>query len=172
MAQTLGQIFITHSVEKLRQLTDRILTCLARLNEDQIWTRGGDHENAIGNLILHLCGNLRQWIGSGVGNLENIRVRDLEFSARGGTSNEELRAKLEGTVDLAIGIIAGLDEQALLRITTVQGYTIPVMQAVAHVVEHFAQHTGQIILLTKHATGEDLGFYRHLSQTAHSEKTP
>ncbi len=166
---TVEFLFVNHAARKLEQLCERIVTCLGKLNADQVWLRGGEHENAIGNLVLHLCGNVRQWIGMGVAGKPDIRRRDGEFAARSG---ENLAERLTDTVNEALETIRGLGPGDLLRIVRVQGYEITVLEAVSHVVEHFAQHTGQIILLTKHATGEDLGFYAHLNRPAHQETTP
>ncbi len=169
---TVTAIFLDVSARDLMQLRDRIVTCLEKLNDEQVWMRGGDHENAIGNLVLHLCGNVRQWIGSAVGGKPDIRVRDREFQARGDVSPADLAERITAVVDDAVAVIRRLDEAALLKTVTVQKYTVTGLEAIAHVLEHFGQHTGQIILLTKHATGEDLGFYRHLNAAAHTEKTP
>lgn len=166
------QIFVSHSAKKLEQLSGRIVTCLGKLTPQQVWLRGGEHENAVGNLVLHLCGNVRQYIGMAVAGKPDVRHRDGEFAARQGEGPAELSARLNGEVGEALGTIRSLGAADLLRVTHVQGYEITVMEAVAHVVEHFAQHTGQIILLTKHATGEDLGFYAHLGRPAHKETTP
>ncbi len=166
------EAFLAYSAEKLRQYTDRILICLDRLTPEQIWARGSDSENAIGNLVLHLSGNVRQWIGSGVAGRENVRDRDAEFAARGEANAETLRALLRTTVGEAIEVIGKLTPERLAETIRVQGYDVTVLQAVYHVVEHFSQHTGQIIFATKLFTGGDLGFYRHLANLAHAEQTP
>jgi uncharacterized damage-inducible protein DinB len=164
MSDDLAGILTTYSASKLRQLAGRIKTCLDRLDEDQIWARGGDNANAVGNLCLHLAGNLRQWIGHGVAAMPDIRTRDLEFAARGGTPKDELWRRLSATAEETAAIIEKLTAQDLRRMTRVQKYDITVMEAVLHVVEHFSQHTGQILFATKAFTGEDLGFYTHLAK--------
>ncbi|MEZ5400230.1 MAG: DinB family protein [Bryobacteraceae bacterium] len=169
---TLSAALSHTAVEDLNQLRDRIVTCLGKLTDDQIWARAASNENAIGNLVLHLCGNVRQWIGFGLGGKPDIRVRDREFQAQGGATRQELAERISAVVDDAVAVISSLDEAALLRPTTVQGYNVTGVAVLVHVVQHFGQHTGQIILLTKHATGEDLGFYAHLSNPTHAEKTP
>jgi uncharacterized damage-inducible protein DinB len=169
---SIDAIFVEHAARKLKQLEGRIATCLGKLTATQVWFRGGEHENAVGNLVLHLCGNVRQYIGMAVAGQPDVRRRDGEFAARAGEGPAELSARLEQVVEEALGIIRSLAASDLLRAAHVQGYEITVLEAVSHVVEHFAQHTGQIILLTKHATGEDLGFYAHLSGSRHSETTP
>jgi uncharacterized damage-inducible protein DinB len=166
------QAFLTYSVQKLRQNTERIVTCLDRLTPEQVWSRGGENENAAGNLVLHLAGNVRQWIGSGVAGRENIRDRDSEFAARGQVSPDGLRALLQTNVDEAAAVIEKLTPERLAETIRVQGYEVTVLEAVYHVVDHFSQHTGQIIFATKLLTGADLGFYRHLSKPAHTEQTP
>ena len=157
------QEFLLFSARKLRELNGRIVVCLEKLSEDQVWLRGCENENAIGNLCQHLAGNVSQWIGHGVAGLEDSRTRDLEFSARGGRSREELKALLTGTVEEAAEIIAKVKPEALMHERRIQNYDVTVLSAIYHVVEHFAQHTGQIIIATKALTGEDLGFYAHLS---------
>ena len=77
-----SELFLSHSIAKLAQMTGIIETCLEKLDDEQIWRRAGDPQNAIGNLVLHLCGNVRQWIGWSIGGLPDIRLRDAEFSAR------------------------------------------------------------------------------------------
>lgn len=173
MGMAIEKAFIEFSCEKLEQLTERICVCLDQLNAEQIWFRGAQNENAIGNLVLHLCGNVRQWIGFGIGGLPDSRERSLEFSARGGVGANELKSRLQAAVTDAIAIIGGLTRERLEQETRIQNYDVTVLQAVLHVVEHFAGHAGQIIFSTKHFTGKGLGFYRHLdSPQSPPQSTP
>jgi uncharacterized damage-inducible protein DinB len=165
-------LFLQFSVDKLRQFTDRIEICLKTLTEEQIWARGCENENAIGNLALHLTGNVRQWIVTSLGNDPVKRDRDSEFSARGGLSCAELATALRDTVEKAARIIAGLQTDQLTRTYEIQNYLVSGVEVVYHVVEHFAQHTGQIIFATKMLAGSDLGFYRHLRNTDAADQTP
>jgi uncharacterized damage-inducible protein DinB len=165
-------LFLQFSAEKLRQFADRIEVCLGRLNEDQLWARGGENENAIGNLVLHLAGNVRQWILASIGGNPSSRDRDAEFAARGGFTAAELSAKLRDTVEQATRVISALTAEQLTRRYEIQNYQVSGVEAVYHVVEHFAEHTGQIIFATKMLTGDDMGFYRHLSNSAHREPVP
>jgi uncharacterized damage-inducible protein DinB len=169
---TAEEVFIEFSCSKLKQLTDRIGVCLGKLTEEQVWARGSDNANAIGNLVLHLCGNVRQWIGHGIGGHPDDRQRDDEFNAKGGITVESLRSRLQAAVADATAVIAAMPHEDLVATTNVQSYNIPKIQAIYHVVEHFSQHTGQIIFATKFLTGEELGFYTHLKNPAHGEKTP
>jgi uncharacterized damage-inducible protein DinB len=165
-------LFLQFSVDKLKQFVDRIEVCLGKLNETQIWARGRQNENAIGNLALHLAGNVRQWILAALGDYPLDRDRDWEFNIRGGKSAAELSEILRGTVERATEVISGLTSAQLTRMYGIQNYPVSGVEAVYHVVEHFAEHTGQIIFATKALTGEDLGFYRHLSNTEHLERVP
>jgi hypothetical protein len=169
---TIETDFLNCSAEKLGQLCGRIETCLGKLTPDQIWMRGTENQNAVGNLVLHLNGNVRQWILSGVGGLPDARIRDEEFSARGGMEPEQLCRLLRGAVDGAIALIIALPHSRLPERTTIQGHDVTVLKAIFHVVEHFSGHTAQIIFITKMLTGEDLGFYSYLSKPQpHSGKT-
>jgi len=172
MPATVESLFLDFSAQKLEQLAQRIAACLDKLSDDQVWHRDSNNENAVGNLVLHLCGNLRQWFGTGVAGKPDIRVRDREFAARGDIAVSDLKDRLQAAVEDAVAILRALPAARLTENITVQGYEQPVLQAIYHVVEHFAQHSGQIVFATKHFTGEDMGFYRHLSQASHSKKTP
>ena len=169
MTDALQQEFIRSSVEPLQTFRGRIETCLGKLTAEQVWARGSENENAIGNLVLHLCGNVRQWIISGVGGAPDHRKRDTEFAARGSVPVPELIEKLQATVDEAIAVIENVTVERLVAPLVIQGYSTTGLSAIYHVVEHFSGHTGQIIFATKMLTSEDLGFYRHLGKSAVSE---
>jgi uncharacterized damage-inducible protein DinB len=162
---TVESLMIESSICSLREFIGRIESCFGRLTDEQIWWRAGENQNAPGNLVLHLAGNVRQWIVCGLGGQEDHRVRHLEFDARGGQSASVLLAKLRETVEEAIVVIAGLTTDQLTAVRDIQGYHVSGVHALLHVVEHFGQHTGQIILMTKALTGEDLGFYGHLNSS-------
>jgi len=167
------RLFLDYSARKLRQLNGRIEDCLGRLTQEQIWARGAESENAVGNLALHLSGNVRQWIVAGVGGQTDIRQRDAEFAARGGLAASALAGHLRGIVEEAADVIETLTPERLAERLVVQKYQVTVLEAIYHVVEHFSGHTGQIIYATKLLTGEDLGYHRYLKSTAaHAEQTP
>ena len=172
MTDALHRIFLDYSAGKLRQMAGRIETCLSGLTEEQIWARSNDNENAIGNLVLHVSGNVRQWIVAGVGGRADTRQRDGEFAARAGGRGAELVASLKECVEEAAGTLAEVTPERLGERIVVQHYDMTVLEAIYHVVEHFSGHTGQIIFATKMLTGADLGFYRHLREAAHGKKTP
>ena len=160
------RLFLDYSVKKLEQLAGRIDDCLGRLSDEQIWRRGSENENAVGNLVLHLCGNLGQWIGYGVAGRPDTRKRSEEFAERGPLPAGELQRRMRDAVEAAARIIAELPPERLAERTVVQGYDVSILEAIYHAVEHFAQHTGQIIYATKQMTGEDLGYYAHLDRTS------
>ncbi len=165
-------IFFSFSLRKLKLLASRIDDCLSRLDDERVWARSGENANAIGNLVLHLCGNVRQWVVSGIGGEQDVRQRAAEFAAREETSAAELRLLLEQVIGQSTAIIERLPPERLPEQLTIQGYSVTVLEAIYTVVEHFAQHTGQIIFATKLLTGSDLGYYAHLSKPSHTERTP
>jgi uncharacterized damage-inducible protein DinB len=170
---SMERVFLDCAVRKLRQQGGRIEDCLGRLSEEQIWAREGQNENAVGNLVLHLSGNVRQWIVAAVGGRADIRQRDAEFAARGSFTAATLAENLRGILMEATAIVENLAPERLPERLVVQGYQVTVLEAIFHVVEHFSGHTGQIIYATKLLTGEDLGYHRHLRTTAaHDQPTP
>ncbi len=173
MPPTPSSLFLQFSANKLAQLSGRIADTVVRLNEEQIWLRRHETNNAVGNLVMHIAGNVRQWILSGIGGTPDIRVRDAEFSARGEIEIRELLSRLQSTVEEAVTLLRSLPEERLTEEIVVQKYRLTVLEAIYHVVEHFAQHTGQILFAAKLMTGEDLGYYGHLGGViARKDPTP
>lgn len=132
--------------------------CLGKLTDEQIWMRGGAHENAVGNLVLHLCGNIRQWVMHGVGGKDDVRVRDAEFSADGGQTGAALAEMFLATLAEAREVIASLPAERLIERTSPQQGRpeASVLEAIYQVVAHAHEHTGQVILLTKQMVATDL----------------
>lgn len=137
----------------------KIERCLEKLNDEQIWWRANEESNSIGNLILHLCGNARQWIISGVGAQPDARNRDAEFAQRETIARDELLTLLRTTLTEVGATLEGVDPSTLLERRKIQGNDVELLEAIFHVTEHFSMHTGQIILLTKLLTATDLHFY-------------
>lgn len=159
MQQTLTTEFINQSLHYLHLNTPRIEKCLGELSEEEVWQRPNEASNSVGNLILHLCGNIRQYISSGVGQQPDTRTRSVEFSVTVGFSKAELIQKLNETLRVADTVIRPVDEENLLRERTVQGFTLTGLAIILHVVEHYSYHTGQIAFWTKQVRNQDLGFY-------------
>ena len=140
----------------LREYLRRVNHCLRQLNERQIWWRANDASNSAGNLVLHLCGNMRQWIVAGLGGAPDARDRDAEFAARGGQSKRALLLLLANTFRETEGVLRRITPQALTRRYVIQGFHVTGLGAVAHVYFHFSYHAGQIVYLTKLQQGKDL----------------
>lgn len=156
MDNVIASLFLDYSNNRLEQATKDIKTCLSKLSNSQIWERHGAHENAVGNLVLHICGNMRQWIIHGVGGAKDVRVRAAEFSADGGWTPEQLEQLLETTLAEAQSVTKGLPAERLADRITPQEREVSVLGAIYQVVGHVLHHGGQIILLTKQMTGQDL----------------
>jgi uncharacterized damage-inducible protein DinB len=149
----------------LEQYWPRLRECVEPLTESQVWWRPNESSNSIGNLILHLNGNVWQWIVAGFNRLEDARDRPAEFKAEGGMPAAVLLDRLGETVQEAAKVIARLTDKDLLARYGIQGYHASGLEVVYHVVEHFGMHYGQILYISKSLSGKDLGFYRELNQT-------
>ena len=129
----------------------KIRLALSAMPPDRLWQRANAASNSPANLVLHLAGNVRQWIVSGVGGAPDVRARNAEFSARDGAGGAELLTVLESACADAVAVLDRLDASALDETRTIQGRRTTVFSAIYHVVEHFSGHTGQLILLAKAA---------------------
>ena len=159
MTPSITSDFKNQSLHYLRLNTPRIEKCLSLLSEADVWKRPNATSNSVGNLILHLCGNIRQYIMSGLGRQPDTRERDEEFRATEGFTKQELLQKLTETVAEAAAVIEATDEDNLLSERKVQGYTLTGAGIIIHVVEHYSYHAGQIAFWTKLLKDEDLAFY-------------
>jgi uncharacterized damage-inducible protein DinB len=137
----------------------KIQHCLDVLPAAALWQRDDPSGNSVGNILLHLAGNVRQWIVSGVGGAPDRRERSAEFAARAGHDAAGLMARLRDTLRDADAVLASLDEGRLGERRHIQGRDVSVLDAVYHVVEHFSMHTGQIILLAKRFAPGRVQFY-------------
>lgn len=155
--------FTNEAIRRMEENTVKISKCLAELQEEQVWRRPNKYSNSTGNLILHLCGNITQYIIATLGNVADERERDKEFSAEGGLSKQALMEKLETTIGQAIRIIRTIDPSDVLRKRAVQVYELSAIGIILHVVEHYSYHTGQIAYWTKILKDKDLGFYANLN---------
>jgi len=144
---------------RFRENCLRIEKCLEFLDDEDVWTRRNDASNALGNLLLHLNGNIKQYILSGLGGEDDVRDRSSEFDARGGLTVNELFELLRETCEKALDIISKISEEELVQYRSVQGFKLSGFGIILQVVEHFSYHTGQIAWLTKARKNVDLGFY-------------
>jgi uncharacterized damage-inducible protein DinB len=147
----------------------KLIHCLERMPEDDIWWRPNEPSNSVGNLVLHLCGNMRQWIVQAIGGANFNRNRDAEFAARGPVPRAELTAAIRAAVSEVDRVLESLPENRLLVNYPIQTYRTSGLQAVYHVVEHFSYHLGQILYIYKLRTGTDPGFYSHLSTASQTK---
>ncbi len=146
----IGTTYIAYCRRRfLQEYFPRIESCFKELSEEDIWWRPNEESNSIGNLMLHLCGNVRQWIISGFGDIEDTRNRPAEFSEKGAFSKEVLLNKMKECLRETDEILAKFDSTRLLQKKFIQHYEITYLDALSHVVEHFGQHTAQIIYITK-----------------------
>jgi hypothetical protein len=161
-----SQLFLEFSRAKLiGQYWPRMRECVESLTEEQLWWRPNDASNSAGNLLLHLNGNVRQWLISSFSNSEDARDRPAEFAAREVIPSAALVRMLDATMQEGAAVLGRLSEADLLRTFTIQGYTVTGLHAVYQVVEHFGLHHGQILYITKQLRGADLGFYKALDKT-------
>jgi uncharacterized damage-inducible protein DinB len=155
-----GRAFIERSRSYLvSDYPARIRVALKRLPEADLWWRPNDASNSVGNLLLHLAGNARQWIVSGVGGRPDERRRDTEFAAREGLTAVEAMRRLESALAEVDEVLLALTPDALSRTLRIQGLRVTALDAIYHVVEHFSMHTGQILYVVKLRTGADLGLW-------------
>jgi hypothetical protein len=162
--------FLAYSRYKLcTQYWPRLRTCVSPLTPEQIWWRPNPASNSIGNLVLHLAGNVRQWLVASFNGQTDERDRPAEFSRTEGMTAAEILAVLGAAVDDGEQVLARLTEAELTRTYAIQGVTVSGLAAVYQVVEHFGLHYGQIVYITKLLTEKDLGFYRELARTGRPE---
>lgn len=162
-------LFLTFSRNKLlSQYWPRLRACVESLSDEQIWWRPNPSSNSIGNLLLHLSGNVRQWIVDAFNRQEDHRDRPAEFAATGRISGKELLARLESTLMATQSVLDRLTEADLLAEMEIQGYRVYGLDAIYQVVEHFGLHYGQIAYITKMLRDQDLGFYKELARTGRS----
>jgi uncharacterized damage-inducible protein DinB len=160
--------FIEQTLKSIDENTLKIKACIKQLDEKDIWFRHNEHVNSVGNILLHLCGNIRQWIISSLGGAPDIRERDLEFSTAGGFTKEELTTRWQDTMQEAVTVITDAIPENLLRHRVVQGSAHSGIGIIIHVTEHYSYHTGQIIFLTKLYKNIDMGFYAGTDLNKHN----
>ena len=155
-----SQAFITQARTFLSsEYLPKIERCLETLTDEQLWWRANENSNSVGNLLLHLSGNARQWIVGGLGGALDQRQRQSEFDERSVISKAELLSRLKETLAEVDAVLGAFNSARLLTPYQIQATEVSALEAIFHVVEHFSMHTGQIILLTKLLTENDLRFY-------------
>lgn len=160
MNEQIGKTFIEHSKWRLvDDYMNRLKGCLDQLSEEDVWERPNASSNSVGNIVLHLCGNVRQWTVHGVGGKEDIRKRQEEFDEKGPIPKKELIEKLEAVLVEAERELLAFPQERLMDEVTVQGFDETYLTVIYHVVEHFSYHLGQIAYITKAKQDVDLKFF-------------
>ena len=161
MADEVGTALIR---EVRRRLYDeslpRIRKCLAQMTIEEIWARPNEQTVSAGNLVLHLAGNVRQYIVATLGGVRDLRERQAEFDEKGPLPTPELLGRLDKSMEEAAAVLDRLDASRLLETHQVQGFVESGLSILVHVAEHFSYHTGQIAYIVKSRKNVDLGFYR------------
>lgn len=140
----------------------RLVTCLGMLTLEEIWHRPNDNSNSVGNLVLHLCGNVRQWLISGLGGQPDNRVRQLEFDEKGPIPTETLIHLLNDTLTEAEMVLSRIKNEDLTRKVMVQGFEENGISILVHVVEHFSYHVGQVTYFVKLIKNRQTNYYEGL----------
>jgi uncharacterized damage-inducible protein DinB len=159
-------LFLDFSRQKLlEQYWPRLRKCVEPLSDEQLWWRPNQASNSIGNLILHLNGNVGQWLVASFNGQEDHRNRPAEFNEQNLISASTLLGQLGATLQQASQVLARLTHADLIAPYEIQGYKVTGLDAVYQVVEHFGLHYGQILYIVKTLNGADLGLYRELNKT-------
>ena len=166
----LATLFLAFSRNKLlNQYWPRLKACVETMSTEQIWWRPNDASNSVGNIILHLNGNVTQWLVASFNRDQDKRDRPAEFSAGGGLAAAELLDRLGATLAEAAKVLDRLNPDELLAPYEIQGYHVHGLDAVYQVVEHFGLHYGQIAYIAKSLSAKALGFYRELNKTGRAK---
>lgn len=167
---TLAQLHQSILTETRRRLFEdsisRTKKCLNFLSDEDIWYKPNENSNSVGNLVLHVCGNARQWLLSGLGGAEDIRQRQTEFDEKGPLPKAELFKHLDDLqVDLEI-LFSRIQPEDLVKIYGVQGFNESGFGIIMHVVEHFSYHVGQMTYFVKARKDLDTGYFEGMDLEA------
>ncbi|MFL5632271.1 MAG: DinB family protein [Gemmatimonadaceae bacterium] len=155
-----AEIFLSRSRYWLtKEYPIKIRQCVGSIPAGVVWARPNQGSNSVGNLLLHLTGNVTEWILGGVGGRSVSRDRSSEFLSRQTGDATTLLNNLDAVLREADAVLARLTEADLERSVVIQGRDTTVLAAIYHVVEHFSMHTGQIIFLTKMYSPGKIQFY-------------
>lgn len=155
---TIGRAFIELGRLRLADRAGRVEHCVGQLDDARVWWRPVESMNSVANILLHLGGNLRQWLVSGVGGAADIRDRPAEFAERGSIPRDELLRGFLATVAEADGVLASLHEARLLERRRIQGFDETVLSAIWGTLEHLGGHTQEIIYITRLQLGDRYRF--------------
>lgn len=163
---------VNNALYRMDESTRMIKKSLDQITDEEIWLKPNESLNSIANLMLHLSGNISQYIISSLGETEDIRNRDAEFNATGGLTKAAVLKKLEDTVNTAKRVIFDTTPEQFVKVRQVQGFTLSGVGIVLHAVEHYSYHTGQIAFWVKQLKNRDLGFYDDMDLNKKSPLAP
>ena len=159
-ATTLTTTFIAEIKRRLfEESMVRLKKCLAELTEAQIWYRPNKSSNSVGNLVLHLHGNVRQWVVAGLGKNKDVRERQLEFDEQGPVSTKKMLGDMDQLMVEVNAILDNTTSADLLEIRNVQGFQESGLSILVHITEHFSYHVGQMTYIVKMLKDKDMGYY-------------
>jgi hypothetical protein len=148
-ADDLTNEVVALSIDCLDACMARIRHCTSQLSDVQVWWRPHASMNSIANLILHLTGNVRQWIDSGIGGAADIRVRPAEFSQREPIPASQLLGQLQAAVNDAKSALLSASTENMLARRRIQGYDVSGFGALFDCIPHFKGHTQEIVCFTR-----------------------
>ncbi len=162
--------FVENAIFRMEESLRMISKSTVHLSDEELWKKPNKASNSVGNIIIHLKGNITQYVLAGLGGQEDLRQRDLEFSVTHSYSTKELNQQLQKLLDEVKTVLHGLNDEKLIKTYTVQGFKLSGQGIVLHVVEHLSYHTGQIAFWTKILKNKDLGFYEGHDLNTKNEK--
>lgn len=157
-AVDLSTLVAHEAFEELNNAWRKIEHCIGQLDNDQLWDRPDGKMNSVANLLLHLNGNVKQWLISGLGGTEDTRDRPLEFSQRERIPRDELLTQLDATLLKAKAVLVGTDAAELLRRRRIQGFDVSGLQAIFETVAHFRGHSQEIVHMTRRLIRDNYRF--------------
>lgn len=161
--------FKEQAICRMNESMEKIQQCLHDFPEDKLWERPNDSLISVANQILHLKGNITQYIMAGLAEKPDLRQRDQEFETRSGLDKPDLLRIITSTIHEACSVIKECTDENLSKSREVQGFRLTGLGIILHVVEHLSYHTGQIIFWTKQLLDKDMGFYADIDLNAKNE---
>jgi hypothetical protein len=159
-----GAAFLARCRDFLRHnYLPKIRAVVGAMSEEDTWWKPTEDANSAGVLLVHMAGNARQYIISGIGGAPMTRDRDAEFVATGRYTRDEALALFTDTIRECDAVLAALDPARLGERRTIQGNEFTFLEAAFQVSEHVALHTGQIIQLGKLRAPGTIRFYEATS---------
>lgn len=137
----------------------RFKKCLTELEEEEVWYRPNPASNSVGNLVLHLHGNVHQWVVASLGKNKDVRERQQEFEEQGPVPVAKMLADMDQLMIEVSAILDSIKSEDLLEVRNVQGYKESGLSILVHITEHFSYHVGQMTYIVKMLKDKDMGYY-------------